>query len=131
MGKKTLVTISVIVVLLGGLIYMAVSSGQSTQAKRSYGQVQQDIKQGAHLYDVRTPQEYAAGRFAGAENFPLQTMQAGTLPNVPKDTLIYLHCQSGNRSSQAAQLLRGAGYTNVVDLGGLRDVQALGAKLNS
>jgi phage shock protein E len=56
-------------------------------------------------------------------------MQVGKLPEVAKDTKIYVYCQSGNRSSQAVKILTDAGYANVSDLGGLQDVQANGGKL--
>ena len=86
-------------------------------------------KKRAHLYDVRTPEEFKAGHFAGATNWPLQDMLAGKLPDVPKDAKIYVYCRSGNRSGQATTLLKSAGYSNVTDLRGLSDVQNMGGKL--
>ncbi|MCA9349361.1 rhodanese-like domain-containing protein, partial [Candidatus Saccharibacteria bacterium] len=64
-----------------------------------------------------------------AVNFDLQLMQAGQLPNIDKNTKIYVYCRSGNRSAQAASLLKQAGFTNITDLGGLSDIQNLGAEL--
>lgn len=60
---------------------------------------------------------------------PLHEIEAGRLPEVSKDTKLYVYCRSGSRSFQAKQLLDDAGFTNVVDLGGLRDVQMMGGKL--
>ena len=56
-------------------------------------------------------------------------MQAGKLPDVAKDTKIYVYCHSGNRSGQATTILKNAGYTNVIDLHGLADVQTIGGKI--
>lgn len=95
----------------------------------TFDSMQQDLQNGAKLYDVRTADEYAAGHFAGATNWPLQDMQAGTLPDVAKDTKVYVYCRSGNRSGQATVLLRNAGYTSIHDLHGLSAVEALGGKL--
>ena len=38
-----------------------------------------------------------------------------------RNVCLLLYCRSGSRSQQAAQKLARMGYTNVVDLGGLRD----------
>jgi rhodanese-related sulfurtransferase len=81
---------------------------------------------GQHLLlDVRTPEEYAEGHIANSVNISLQTL-AEHLDEVPKDQPVVLYCRSGNRSAQAAELLKEAGYTAVYDLGGIIDWQAAG-----
>jgi rhodanese-related sulfurtransferase len=40
-----------------------------------------------------------------------------------------VYCRSGNRSSQAATMLKAAGFTNVTDLGGLSAVEKIDGKL--
>jgi rhodanese-related sulfurtransferase len=128
--NKILITIITAVVVIIGIV--AVTSNEQMSSKSnaaSYSAIQADVKTGAKLYDVRTSQEYDAGHFAGAVNWSLQDMQAGKLPGVDKSTKLYIYCQSGNRSSQATRLLKEAGYTSVIDLGGLQDVQAAGGKL--
>lgn len=69
------------------------------------------------LIDVRTPQEYNSGHIAGAINIPLQELSARQ-SEIPQDTPLVLYCRSGNRSSQAANLLEDAGYNQIYDLGG-------------
>lgn len=128
--KKAYLIIIAALVLVAGLVFINAKNQPERQSDATgFSKVQSDINAGAELYDVRTSQEFAAGHFAGAENWALQDMQAGKLPDVSKDTKIYVYCQSGNRSSQATKLLTDAGFTNVVDLGGLQDVQASGGKL--
>lgn len=83
----------------------------------------------ATLLDVRTPQEFDAGHFPGAVNLDLQEISDGVVPEKPKDSKIYLYCQSGNRSAQATSLLKRDGFTNIIDLGGLSDVKAMGGEL--
>jgi rhodanese-related sulfurtransferase len=95
----------------------------------SFTDIQTAVKNGAHLYDVRTPDEYAAGHFARATNFPLQNMQANKLPPVNKTAKIYVYCHSGNRATQATTILKQNGYTNVTNLGGATAVESMGGKL--
>lgn len=133
--KRLVVIIIAIVAVFGGVIWFASNksdskevAGTSTQATQ-FELIQQDVKTGAKLYDVRTADEYATGHFANAVNWSLQDLQAGKLPPVAKDTKIYVYCHSGNRSGQSTSILKQAGYTNVTDLHGLANVQSLGGEL--
>lgn len=128
--KIIIISLVAIGALIAGGLALS-SSGESTAevSKTTFSQVQNDISQNAKLIDVRTQAEYANSHFENADNLSLQEIQAGKLPDVPKDTKIYIYCQSGNRSGQAATLLKQAGFTNIVDLEGLSDVQSIGGKL--
>jgi phage shock protein E len=132
--KRTIIIIVAVIVIVIGLVW-AVTRKQDTPVlpddRLTFGLVQENMKNGAKLYDVRTAEEFAAGHFAGAINFPVETLQSGTLPDVAKDTTIYVYCRSGNRSGQAATILKNAGFTQVTDLGGLSDVEAIGGKLET
>jgi rhodanese-related sulfurtransferase len=77
------------------------------------------------LIDVRTPEEYASGRIAGAVNISLQELPA-RLSEVPKDRPVVLYCRSGNRSAQAMDVLKASGYTNIYDMGGIIAWQSAG-----
>lgn len=91
--------------------------------------INNDVKNGSAFLDVRTSEEYAAGYFEGADNFPLSNLQQGSYPDVDKDSKVYIYCRSGNRSAEAKSLLTSAGYSNVVDLSGLSDVESIGGVL--
>ena len=81
--------------------------------------VQECLNAGATLLDVRTPQEYREGHIPGSRNIPLQKLETSAgLPDAG-DTPLYVYCQSGARSRQAAALLREMGYARVKDLGGI------------
>jgi phage shock protein E len=67
--------------------------------------------------DVRTPEEYAAGHIPGVVLIPLDELP-NRLDEVPKDKTIVVTCRSGNRSAQAADILRQAGYTDVHNMVG-------------
>ena len=74
---------------------------------------------GAILLDVRSPQEYRGGHIPGSKNLPLQTIDNDVFVVENKDTPLYVYCHSGVRSRQAAELLRGMGYTNINNIGGI------------
>lgn len=77
------------------------------------------------LLDVRTAGEFASGHIDGAVNIPVEEL-ASRLAEVPNDQPIVIYCRSGNRSAQAARILRSAGYAVVYDLGGIITWQAQG-----
>ena len=74
---------------------------------------------GAVLLDVRTPEEYRSGHIPGSKNIPLQAIDKVTSVAENKDTALYVYCQSGARSRQAAGMLKQMGYTNVNNIGGI------------
>ena len=70
------------------------------------------------LIDVRTPDEYKAGYIPTAVNIPVDLIGQNP-PEGSKDQLLIVYCRSGNRSARAADILRGLGYSNIVDFGGI------------
>ncbi len=72
------------------------------------------------LVDVRTAGEYESGYIPTAVNIPLSEI-GDNPPTDDKEALIILYCRSGNRSGQALDILVDLGYTNVHNLGGIRD----------
>ena len=74
---------------------------------------------GAVLLDVRTPEEYRNGHIPGSKNVSLQTIDRIGAVVENKDTALYVYCQSGARSRQAAGMLKQMGYTNVNNIGGI------------
>ena len=63
---------------------------------------------GATILDVRESDEYAAGHIPGAQPLPLGVLPV-RIQDLPRDEPVYVVCQSGNRSFQAAKLLDQAG----------------------
>jgi phage shock protein E len=79
-------------------------------------QLSEAIKSGAFLVDVRTPGEYASGTVKGAVNIPLDKLQSQLATfNNKKNIIVF--CRSGNRSSQAKNILEQAGFNNVINGG--------------
>ena len=73
---------------------------------------------GAVILDVRSAVEYAGGHVPGAVNVPLN--QVPTL-DMPKDTPLFLYCQSGARSQRGCKALDKLGFTRASNLGGILD----------
>jgi phage shock protein E len=86
----------------------------------------------AYWIDVRSAEEYAADHLSGALNIP-HTEIAERIGEVTtdKDAPIYLYCRSGRRSGLAQAALQQAGYTEVTNLGALRDARATAARLEA
>ena len=131
--KKALIIIGILVVAVSILVFTSPKSDDksttSTPAKRTFASVQDDVANGAHLIDVRTPEEYAAGHFANASNFDSVKVEAGQLPDLAKNAKVYLYCHSGRRAGIVLTAMKKAGFADVTSLGGLTDVQAIGGKL--
>ncbi len=83
--------------------------------------VKEKLAAGAKVVDVRTPEEYRAGAYPGAVNIPVQEL-AARLHEIPKDRAVVVYCAAGGRSATAAQILRRAGFGDVVNAGGLGDM---------
>ena len=80
------------------------------------------------VIDVRTPEEFAAGHLAGAQNIDVQSSDFATRIAALDSGAAYLvYCRSGNRSAAAAAAMAASGFTDVVDGGGLEALVAAGA----
>jgi phage shock protein E len=84
--------------------------------------VRDKIAAGARIVDVRSPAEFMDGAYPGAVNVPIGSLAARIAELGPKDKPIVLYCASGARSGQGARLLKQAGFTDVVNAGGLADM---------
>ena len=73
------------------------------------------------VIDVRSKLEFWLGHLDGATCIPVDVV-ADELPKrseITKRATILVYCASGGRSAAAAAQLRSAGYTNVIDGGGM------------
>jgi len=77
------------------------------------------VKAGATLLDVRTREEFAQHHIDGARNIPVQELAQRMAEVGPPTTPLVVHCHAGVRSKMAVQLLKQAGYTDILDLGSI------------
>lgn len=81
--------------------------------------VKKALQAGASVIDVRTAAEYDSGHFNGAVNIPLDSLAGNKrLPDSREKTVI-VYCASGARSRMAAGILTSAGYSRVINAGGI------------
>jgi rhodanese-related sulfurtransferase len=72
------------------------------------------------LLDVRTPEEFEAGRIEFADTlipFDQLSFNMAKLPT-DKEIPVYSFCRSGRRSAVSTQYLRSIGYTNAFNVSG-------------
>lgn len=67
------------------------------------------------VIDVRTAEEYAEGHIPVASLLPLEELES-RISELDKEKSYLFVCRSGNRSSQAAQILIDKGFKNVYNL---------------
>ena len=107
----------VLLSILSGIILLAVSGCCSTGGKIS-------MENNAVLLDVRTPEEHKTGYLEGAVLLPLAELESKISSKVAdKNTPIYIYCRSGRRSGTAVEKLKAMGYTDLHNLGGVKDAQ--------
>jgi sulfur-carrier protein adenylyltransferase/sulfurtransferase len=71
------------------------------------------------LVDVREPNEYEINRIPGSVLIPKgEFLNGNALSELPGDKQIVLHCKSGVRSAEALAVVKGAGYSDAVHVGG-------------
>ncbi|MHB9151680.1 MAG: rhodanese-like domain-containing protein [Spirochaetales bacterium] len=73
------------------------------------------------LLDVRTLEEFVAGRIQGSVLLPYDQITAATAAKIigAKDKIVVVYCRTGHRSGIAAATLVSLGYTKVLDMGGI------------
>lgn len=82
------------------------------------------------IIDVRTQKEYDAGHLAEADrNLDLLNGDfEASLDSLDKEKTYYLYCRSGNRSGQAADLMKQKGFKNVYNIGGFQELVDAGVE---
>ena len=85
------------------------SSTQQTEMS-----IKNQMKNGAFVVDVRTPEEFAEGSIPGAVNIPLDEVESRISEFEGKPSVI-VFCKTGNRSGQAKEILENSGIEKVTN----------------
>lgn len=105
------------------LILLCASSCLAQPNTIDFRMVDELIKDGAVLVDVRTPEEFSAGNIDGAVLLPYQRiLELPDVVTIKKDTPIVLYCASGKRAGIAKDVLEQAGYSQVYNAGGYEEL---------
>jgi len=76
-----------------------------------------DTEKGPIIIDVRTEAEWVTGHLEGAVLIPHEQISEGIIRVTgDKKARIYLYCRSGRRSGIALDMLKKAGYGNLINL---------------
>jgi rhodanese-related sulfurtransferase len=82
-------------------------------------ELEEELKNGGKLIDVREPDEFKEGHLAEAINIPLETVAA---TEFDKDKTYYVICRSGRRSAEAVRAMTKKKIRAVNVLGGMLEV---------
>ena len=78
-----------------------------------------DSDEDIFLIDVREPNEYEIVSIPGSVLIPKdQILSGAALERLPQDKRIVLHCKSGARSSECLAVVKNAGFSDAVHVGG-------------
>jgi adenylyltransferase/sulfurtransferase len=71
------------------------------------------------LIDVREPNEYEINKIPGGVLIPKdQFMTGAALADLPQEKQVVLYCKTGQRSAEVLAVLKGAGFSDAVHVGG-------------
>ncbi len=79
----------------------------------------QDAGENIFLVDVREPNEYEIVSIPGSVLIPKGEFLSGAaLERLPQDQRVVLHCKSGARSAECLAIVKNAGFSDAVHVGG-------------
>lgn len=106
------------VILLLFILWMLYKQFAPVKGLRTLSAEQfQSESKGNKVIDVREVHEYKRGHIKGAVNIPLSQLRQ-RISEIPHDRVVFVYCQSGMRSKQAAKILLRNGCPSVVELRG-------------
>lgn len=104
------------------------AASQNTSSAKQPALARTMIASGATVIDVRTAEEHAEGHLPNAHLVPIDELadrvgEVTKLVKSNKTAPIVVYCASGRRSTKAHQILSEAGFSQVVNGGGLDDLR--------
>ena len=130
MSAKTIPTVLIVLLLWGGAVSCQPKPEASVEVTQSEGVVNVDVSVAAFaalidtaetglLLDVRTDREFAIGRIPGAAQIDFYRDDfREELAKLDANAPVYVYCRSGNRSGQAAKMMKSMGFKTVYNLEG-------------
>jgi rhodanese-related sulfurtransferase len=113
------------VLLLGASMWFWNQNGQMDESSRLRSVEVSEFAEGVStpdvkLIDIRTAEEFAQGRLAGAENIDFYKTESfrQSLEKLDKNAKYMVYCRSGNRSGQALKIMDELGFRDVMELRG-------------
>jgi len=124
---KTILTIASILII--GIIMFNMFTKKSNGIDVSIDEFKEKYAEDAGVViDVRTQEEYNEGHLVKTD-MQLDLMNGefeDSLEELDKDKTYYLYCRTGNRSGQAARIMKSEGFDKVYNIGGFDDLARAG-----
>lgn len=127
--KNKIIFILLVLIFAGSIMAYALINSSTALAVKDF---EQSISKGnVQLVDIRTPEEYYAGKIENAINIDYSNKFfleyfASMNPEKP----VYIYCRSGVRTAEAAPMLEDAGFKEVFYLkGGITAWKEAGLKV--
>ena len=109
--------LSIALVVVSTIALGACSSSDASSSRVDAAVIAESI-----IIDVRTPEEYAAGHLDGATLIDIKDASFDAkIAELDPNASYIIYCRSGNRSAQAVERMKEAGFTNLTDLGSLEN----------
>ena len=111
-------TLLLVTSMIGSLLSLSIYAQEidTASAKKA-------IEKGAVIIDVRTDWEWSAGHHPDALHMQnTQLLEKINKAGIDKDQTIVLYCRSGKRAKKSTLDLQAAGYTNVINAGGFKEI---------
>jgi len=81
--------------------------------------LQEIIREGGQLIDVRSPVEFSQGALEGAVNMPISSFQH-LKGSIDSSKPVVLYCRTGARSGMVKNYLEQLGFDQVHNIGGIQ-----------
>ena len=127
-NRVSAVVAGVVLALTAVVVGLALVGAEPYSEVATAEVVREQLAAGATVIDVRTPEEYDAGHVVDAVNADLEgDAFDGVVADLPRDAAYVVYCASGRRAAVAVERMLLEGFTDVVNGGGLEDMEAVGA----
>ena len=131
--KNARLLVLALLALLGPVALVSCSSDTDAPAATAAvrpvdpAETQRLVDDGAEVIDVRTPEEFATGHLAGAENIDVQAANFHErVDGLDRDGTYVLYCRSGARAGAAGEMMLEMGFTDVANAGGFETLASAG-----
>lgn len=125
--KSTIITL--VLITITGIIMFNFLSKNSNDMDITAEEFKEKMKElPGVVIDVRTRDEYSQGHLVLTdENYDLLNGDFhDAVEKLDKNKTYYLYCRSGNRSGQAARIMKDNGFDSVFNIGGFEDLASSG-----
>ncbi len=121
--------VTLLLIAIAGIIMFNFLSKNQNGMDLTTTEFKEKIKsQPGKVIDVRTIDEYNQGhlKITDDQHDWMNGEFQDAVENLDKDNTYYLYCRTGNRSGQAAKMMKSEGFENVYNIGGFEDLANAG-----